>query len=236
MKRLVWEIKMDGKSIRFSKRVKNTLLYDVSFFNTKQKAYLVFKRVMDMVLSFILLILLSPLFIVVSLLILITSGAPVFFTQQRIGQYQKPIKIYKFRTLKTTAPKSAASGNLKDFDSYVTKIGKFLRITSLDEVPQLINVLKGDMSLIGPRPIIPEEVEVHTLRKQNDVYLIRPGITGLAQVNGRDFLNPEKKVFYDTNYVKNISFYNDFRIMLKSIVVVFSRADVLELKLHDVNK
>lgn len=169
--------------------------------------------------------------LVVALLIKITSKGPTIFSQKRIGKDEKLFNVYKFRSMYTEAPKNVATGNLENAHAHITKIGKILRVTSIDEIPQLINVLKGDMSIIGPRPIIPEEVEVYELRKQNNVYAIRPGITGLAQVNGRDFLNPEKKVSFDTQYLKEISLKMDLYIFFKSIAVVFSHADFYEGKI-----
>lgn len=204
---------------------------EISFdFTISQKIYMIFKRLFDIIFSSIAIILLSPLIIIVSILIKLTSKGSVIFSQKRIGKNEKMFKIYKFRSMYKEAPKNTATGNLENPDLHITKVGKILRITSIDEIPQLFNVLKGDMSLIGPRPIIPEEIEVYELRKKHNVYAIVPGITGLAQVNGRDFLDPEKKVKYDTDYLKNISFKMDLSIFLKSIVVVFSHADFFEGK------
>ena len=206
---------------------------EISFnFTISQKIYMIFKRLFDIILSFIALILLSPLIIIVSVLIKLTSTGPVIFSQERIGKNEKMFRVYKFRSMYKEAPKNTATGDLENPDLHITKVGKILRITSIDEIPQLFNVLKGDMSLIGPRPIIPEEVEVYQLRKKNNVYAIVPGITGLAQVNGRDFLDPERKVKYDTDYLKNISLKMDLSIIFKSIVVVFSHADFFEGKIN----
>lgn len=126
------------------------------------------------------------------------------------------------------APKSKATKDFDDAKEYITKLGKFLRVTSLDEMPQLLNVLKGDMSIIGPRPLILDEVFIHKLREKNDVYLIKPGITGLAQVNGRDFLDAQDKVNFDTKYLHNMSLKLDLMVFIKSIIVVFRQENSLD--------
>ena len=161
-------------------------------------------------------------------MIRLTSKGPVIFEQERIGQFGKVIKIYKFRTMKSKAPKSKATKDFDDAKEYITKFGRFLRVTSLDEMPQLLNVLKGDMSIIGPRPLILDEVFIHKLREKNDVYLIKPGITGLAQVNGRDFLDAQDKVNFDTEYLHNMSLKLDLIIFIKSIIVVFKQENSLD--------
>lgn len=196
--------------------------------STSQKLYAFFKRLFDILFSFLALVLLSPLFLFLSLIIRLTSKGSVIFEQERIGQFGKVIKIYKFRTMKSKAPKCKATKDFNDAQEYITKFGRFLRITSLDEMPQLINVLKGDMSIIGPRPLILDEIFIHKLREKNDVYLIKPGITGLAQVNGRDFLDAHDKVNFDAQYLHNMSLKLDLSIFIKSIVVVFKQENSLD--------
>ena len=164
----------------------------------------------------------------IAILIKLTTKGSVVFSQKRVGQFGEIIKVYKFRTMSQDAPESIATGELDNPECYITKIGKLLRLTSLDEILQLFNVLKGDMSIVGPRPIIPEEEELHKLRNQRLVYSIKPGITGLAQVNGRDLLTTEKKVEFDEEYLKNLSLRLDLYILFRSIVVVFKRADFFE--------
>lgn len=193
-----------------------------------QKIYAVFKRFFDILFSFLAILFLSPLFIFLAFMIRLTSKGPVIFEQERIGQFGKVIKIYKFRTMKSKAPKSKATKDFDDAKEYITKFGRFLRVTSLDEMPQLLNVLKGDMSIIGPRPLILDEVFIHKLREKNDVYLIKPGITGLAQVNGRDFLDAQDKVNFDTEYLHNMSLKLDLIIFIKSIIVVFKQENSLD--------
>ena len=195
-----------------------------------QKLYAIIKRGFDFLVSLVALMLLLPLFLLLTLVIKLTSTGSIIFSQKRVGQYGQVIKIYKFRTMSSKAPNSKATSDFSDAPEYITKFGKFLRATSLDELPQLFNVLKGDMSIIGPRPLILDEILVHKLRKENDVYLIKPGITGLAQVNGRDFLNAEDKVNFDAQYLHNMSLYLDLKIFIKSIIVVFKRQGSLDAK------
>ena len=199
-------------------------------FNLKQKIYLKFKRILDILISLFTLIIFSPLLILVSVLIKLTSKGSVLFFQNRIGQNGKIIKIYKFRTMELRAPENVATWNFENPDDYITAIGRILRVTSIDEMPQLINVLKGEMSLIGPRPLICEEKEAHEMRFKNGVYSIKPGITGLAQVNGRDILSIEDKVNFDIKYLHSISLKRDLWIFFKSILVVVKRSDFFEGK------
>lgn len=208
-------------------------MYDdcVYKFSTGQRVYLVFKRFFDILISAVSIILLSPLILLISLLIKLTSEGPVVFSQNRVGQFGKSIKVYKFRTMLLSAPKEVATGDLENPNIYITKIGKILRMTSLDEILQLFNVLKGDMSIVGPRPIILNEIRIHELRKKENIYLIKPGITGLAQINGRDLLTAEEKVHFDSIYMRKISLKMDIHILFKSAVVVLKRADFFEGKI-----
>lgn len=203
---------------------------DMYRFTSFQNFYLVFKRIFDILLSVFFIAIFSPMMLVVAVIIKLTTKGPAFFSQSRIGQFGKIIKVYKFRTMSLNAPENVATGELENPNDYITKIGKILRLTSFDEILQLFNVLKGDMSLIGPRPIIPQEESLHRLRTLNKVYSIKPGITGLAQVNGRDLLTVEKKVEFDSEYMRNISFKMDLYIMWRSLIVVFKRADFFEGK------
>lgn len=197
-------------------------------FSRSQKIYAVVKRLFDILFSFLAIFFLFPLFVFLAFMIRLTSKGSIIFQQERIGQFGKVIKIYKFRTMKSKAPKSKATKDFDDAKEYITKFGRFLRVTSLDEIPQLINVLKGDMSIIGPRPLILDEVFIHKLREKNDVYLIKPGITGLAQINGRDFLDAQDKVNFDTKYLHNMSLKFDLMIFIKSIIVVFKQENSLD--------
>lgn len=200
-------------------------------FSAGQRVYLIFKRFCDIFISSISIILFSPLILFISLIIKLTSKGPVVFSQSRVGQYGKLVKIYKFRTMLLSAPKEVATGDLENPNVYITKIGKILRMTSLDEILQFFNVLKGDMSIVGPRPIILSEIKIHELRKKENIYLIKPGITGLAQINGRDLLTAEEKVRFDSIYMKKISLKMDLYILFKTFIVVLKRSDFFEGKI-----
>lgn len=181
------------------------------------------KRFFDILLSVICILFLLPLCLLISMLIKFDSSGAVLFKQVRVGQNGKEFIIYKFRTMSENAPAAMATWKLSNADTYITRVGKFLRCTSLDELPQMINVLKGDMSFIGPRPLVLSEEEIHTLRLTRGVYRLKPGITGLAQISGRDYVNPEEKVRLDEEYLHSFSMRTDIRICVKTVFVVFGR-------------
>ena len=181
-----------------------------------------FKRIIDFLFSLVGLILLSPLIIILIILLMIANNGKPFFFQNRPGKNGEIFTIIKFKTMKD--PKSNES-ELDNQEQRLTKIGGFVRKTSLDELLQLVNVLKGDMSLIGPRPLLIKYLPLYN-REQARRHLVRPGITGWAQVNGRNGLSWEKKFALDVWYVDNLSFYNDLRILLKTIQKIFSRSDI----------
>jgi len=181
------------------------------------------KRVFDFAVSLAALVCLSPVFAVVTLIIARDDGLPVFFRQERVGKGAVNFKIWKFRTMKKSAPRSVPTGELENAEACITKSGAFLRKTSLDELPQLINVLFGSMSLVGPRPLIPEEVAVHHLRSELLVYRMTPGLTGWAQVNGRDRVTIEEKIMLDREYYKKSSVMFDLKILLKTVFVVLKK-------------
>ncbi len=183
------------------------------------------KRIFDFVVSLFAVILLSPLFIVVSILILATDGSPVLFKQERVGRNNELFTVYKFRTMRNGTGDIATS-ELDDADEKLTKTGKFLRSTSIDELPQLFNILNGTMSLVGPRPLIPAEDEIRKLREQYGVYSVNPGITGYAQINGRDNISDEKKALLDKEYVEKQSFLFDIQIIFKTFIKVINRSDI----------
>ena len=185
------------------------------------------KRVLDFIISLFALIILSPLFLIVSVCILISDGSPVFFRQKRVGKNNELFEIYKFRTMKR-GTENVASNDLSDADVKITRFGKILRATSIDELPQLLNILNGSMSLIGPRPLIPEETRIRELREKYNVYSVRPGITGWAQVNGRDNVSAEKKALLDKEYVEKQSLMFDIKIFFMTIHQVLCRKDVNE--------
>jgi len=182
------------------------------------------KRFLDLLFSIILTIVLSPFMLIISVLILIFDGSPIIFSQRRVGYNNELFNIYKFRTMKN-GTRQTATADLKEVDSQVTKLGKILRKFSLDEIPQLFNVLKGDMSFIGPRPLIPQEEKIRELRKQNNIYSVKPGITGWAQINGRDNVTMEEKTLLDKEYVENKSLKMDAKIVFKTIINVISSKD-----------
>ena len=189
------------------------------------------KRVLDFIFSLVAIIILSPVILVISLLVLISSGRPVIFKQQRVGYKNKVFTIYKFRTMKRGMRQTKTEDlTEEEIKNDITVIGRVLRKLSLDELPQLVNILKGDMSFVGPRPLIIEEKEIRELREKNNIYSVRPGITGWAQVNGRDFITDEQKVQYDKEYVENQSIIMDIKILFKTFWVVLASKDIADGK------
>ncbi len=177
----------------------------------KNRIYLIIKRIADIIFSVGLLILLMPVFVIIAALIKIQGDGTVIFAQERLGKNSVPFKILKFRSMSESAPN--VSAHMLNDKSYVTKTGAFLRKTSLDEIPQLINILKGEMSFVGPRPFIPSEGEIVELRKQYHVDRLRPGLTGLAQVEARDTVDQNKKFKLDLFYMNNLNMLLDIKIV-----------------------
>ena len=170
-----------------------------------------------------LLIILSPLFLIAALVILIEDGFPVFFTQKRVGINYSFFYIFKFRSMKKNTP-NVATHLLNNPDQYLLKIGKFIRRTSLDELPNLINIIKGEMVFVGPRPALYNQDDLMALRVASGVDKLKPGITGWAQVNGRDDISIEKKVELEQEYLQNKSFLFDVEILIKTFTnVLFSK-------------
>ncbi len=192
-----------------------------SFFK-KWLAPIKFKRLFDIIASFFALIILSPLFLVICAINFFTPDTSVFFSHERRGRGGKPFRIYKFQTMKNNTP-NCATGELENPDQYITKFGRILRKTSLDELPQLWNILKGDMSFVGPRPLISSEIRAHRVRLEYGVYAFRPGLTGLAQIKGRDSISLMKKMKYDKEYCDNWSLKLDLQILWQSVSVVFKQ-------------
>ena len=182
------------------------------------------KRFFDFIFAIILTVLLSPLLLLVLILVKIDEpGAKAIFKQQRCGYKGESFTIYKFRSMYSHAPTNLATEELPENHNYMSKLGKFIRSTSLDELPQLINIIKGEMSFIGPRPVIFEEKSLIKLRKENNIYELRPGITGYAQTYGRDTVRIKEKVYYDKYYMDNVSLILDFKLIFLTFYVVFSR-------------
>lgn len=177
------------------------------------------KRTFDFLISLISLIILSPVFFMISLLIIIDSRGGVLYKQKRVGKNLKIFTILKFRTMYKNSDKRGPLYTEKN-DKRITKIGKILRFTSLDELPQIINILKGEMSIIGPRPDILPNIITDDFRMRSQ---ISPGVTGLSQVNGRSSLTPEARMHYDLTYLKDMSFSKDLLIFIRTIKVVFQR-------------
>lgn len=186
------------------------------------------KKVSDLIFSFLLILLLSPFLIIISLTVKLTSKGPVFFKQRRIGVNREEFVIYKFRTMYSETPKNIPTHLLKDPERFITPIGKFLRKTSLDELPQLFNILKGDMSFIGPRPALYNQEDLIALREEFGVNKIKPGISGWAQVNGRDELEIPEKVEYDRYYLEHMSIRLDLKIIFMTFYNVFFSKGVVE--------
>ena len=192
------------------------------------KVYSFLKRIIDFILAFIFLILLSPFFILIALIIKVTSEGPVFFKQKRIGKNKREFYILKFRTMRTDTPKDMPTHLLNNPETYITSIGKILRKTSLDELPQLINILKGEMSFVGPRPALWNQYDLITERDKygaNDVY---PGLTGWAQINGRDELPIKVKAKLDGEYVEKLSFWMDVKCFFLTVIRVLQGDGVVE--------
>ena len=193
------------------------------------KHYLILKRQFDIIFSILVLIVLTPVLLLIALAIVIDDpkGKPIF-TQRRWGKNCKEFRIYKFRSMRVNTPKYQASHDLTDPEVYLTRLGKVIRKYSIDELPQLLNVLKGDMSFVGPRPLIPEEKDVHETRIQKGVYQLTPGITGLAQIKGRDFVESDEKAYWDVKYLENFGFLQDLVILFTTIPKILSAEGVYE--------
>ena len=182
------------------------------------------KRGADALLSLLALVCLSPLYLALALAVKLTSPGPALFKQKRVGRGGRLFTIYKFRTMRTDTPRDTATHLLSNPGSYITPLGAFLRRSSLDELPQFFNVLRGDMSIVGPRPALYNQYDLIAAREKAGVNRVRPGITGWAQINGRDELPLPVKVQYDREYVENLSLRMDVRCFFGSIWAVL-RAD-----------
>lgn len=183
---------------------------------------LFFKRFFDFILSLIAIIMLSPVYLIVIVLVRIKLGSPVFFTQKRPGKDEKIFKMYKFRTMTNEVDEN---GNLLPDDKRLTKFGKLLRSTSLDELPELFNILKGDMSIVGPRPLLVRYLPLYN-EYQNHRHDARPGFTGWAQCNGRNSISWEEKFDLDVYYVNHITFLLDVKIIFKTVKTVLCREGI----------
>lgn len=192
--------------------------------------YKVIKRLLDFVISFLAICGLSWLLILISVIIKIEDGGNILFKQKRIGLNKNEFYIYKFRTMKTTTPKDVPTHLLENPESYITAIGKFLRKSSLDELPQLFNILKGEMSIVGPRPALWNQFDLIAERDKYGANNVVPGLTGWAQVNGRDELPINVKAGYDGEYVNKMSLIFDIYIIIRTVISVFKAEGVQEGK------
>ncbi|WP_430508180.1 sugar transferase [Rossellomorea marisflavi] len=183
---------------------------------------------LDIVLSLLGMIVASPFILVLIIAIKFTSKGPILFKQKRIGIHKRPFNILKFRTMKIETPSDTPTHLLTDPNQYITKIGKFLRKSSMDELPQLWNIFVGDMSIIGPRPALWNQYDLIEERDKYGANNVYPGLTGWAQINGRDEVSIEEKANLDGQYVKNITFYMDIRCIFGTILSVFKADGVLE--------
>lgn len=180
------------------------------------------KRVMDFILSMLALVILTPVMLLVSIAVRMKLGKPIIFKQQRPGKNEKIFNMYKFRTM---TDERDEKGELLPDEVRLTRFGKLLRSTSLDELPELWNILKGDMSIVGPRPLLVKYLPLYS-EEQRHRHDVKPGFTGLAQVNGRNSISWDEKFEWDIKYVENIGFINDVKIVVKTIGVVFGRQGV----------
>ena len=201
------------------------LLSNIKNSITQKPFYNLFKRLFDLIFSFFSIIIISPICLIVSIAIKINDGGPIFFKQTRIGLNEKPFKIYKFRSMKVDAKKYEHCPENAE-DPRITKIGKWIRKLSIDEIPQLINVIKGDMSIIGPRPALDSQIDLINARTKLGIQKLMPGITGWAQINGRDEINIEEKVSLDYYYSNNRTFNLKLKIVFITILKVFKSEDI----------
>ena len=191
----------------------------------------VVKRGLDFVLSFLALVILSPFLLLTALLVRVKLGSPVIFKQDRPGRYEKTFKLYKFRSMSNAR---GQDGKLLPDTQRLTKFGRVLRATSLDELPELFNILKGDMSIVGPRPLAVSYLPYYTNRERHR-HDVRPGLTGLAQVSGRNSISWDSKFKYDIEYIKNLSFINDVKIVFLTVKKVFVREGIGQGEQHPGN-
>ncbi|MCR0182871.1 sugar transferase [[Clostridium] innocuum] len=186
------------------------------------------KRLLDTILSLLGIIVLLPLLLSLAIVIKTTSPGPILFKQKRVGKDNKHFYIYKFRSMRIDTPKDMPTHLLENPDQYITKVGKFMRKTSLDELPQLFNIIKGEMAVIGPRPSLPNQYDLNKLRDENGASTVKPGLTGLAQISGRDELEIDVKASLDGEYVKNMSFLLDCKCFVGTITSVLKHEGVVE--------
>ena len=192
------------------------------------KIYDIFKRIFDIFVSVVFLLVCWLPMLVIAIIIKCDSKGSAFFTQRRIGKDRKEFVLYKFRSMSTEAPKDMPTHELQHADAYITKVGKFIRRTSIDELPQFLNILKGDMSLIGPRPALYNQLDLADERDKYGANSVRPGLTGWAQINGRDDVDIPVKAKMDGEYVNNRSLWFDLKIIFGSFGAIISGRNITE--------
>ena len=190
--------------------------------------YLKVKRVIDLVLSVLAVVILSPLFLILFIAIKMDTPGPIFFKQKRVGINKTHFHILKFRTMRIDTPKNTPTHLLENPDQYITKVGKFLRKTSLDELPQIFNIIKGEMAIIGPRPALWNQYDLIAERDKFNANDVRPGLTGWAQINGRDELPITVKSELDGEYIKKMNFAFDVKCFFGTITSVLKSDGVIE--------
>lgn len=190
--------------------------------------YITVKKILDRILAFLGLVILSPVYLVIIIALKLDSRGPVLFKQKRVGIHKTHFEILKFRTMRTDTPKDIPTHLLQNPEQYITKVGKFLRKTSLDELPQIINILKGDMSIVGPRPALWNQYDLVEERDKYGANDVLPGLTGWAQINGRDELPIDVKARLDGDYVARIGFGMDIKCIIGTLVSVVKQDGVVE--------
>lgn len=198
--------------------------------SVRQKIYLPFKRLFDIICALLALIVFSWLYIILGLLVVCTSKGGLFFKQKRVGKNKKTFYIYKFRTMRADTPHDMPTHLLEDPDKWITPVGKFLRKTSLDEIPQALNILAGHMSVVGPRPALWNQDDLIAERDKYGANDIRPGLSGWAQANGRDTLPIPEKARLDGEYVKRFNLWFDIWVIIKTVLTAFTGKDEVEGK------
>ncbi len=198
------------------------------FYFREDKVYQPIKRILDIILSFVGMLVLLPVFLVLAVAIKADSRGPVLFRQKRVGIHKNFFHILKFRTMRIDTPKDTPTHLLKNPESYITKVGRFLRKTSLDELPQIFNILKGDMAIVGPRPALWNQDDLIAERDKYGANDIRPGLTGWAQINGRDELSIAVKAKLDGEYVRKMGLGMDIRCILGTVFSVLRHEGVVE--------
>lgn len=198
--------------------------------------YKIIKRILDFLVSLFAIVALSPVLAITAIAVKADSKGPVFFVQKRIGKDKKLFNMYKFRSMRTDTPHDMPTHLLNDPDAFITKVGKFLRKSSLDELPQLFNILKGDMSIVGPRPALWNQDDLIAERDKYNANSIRPGLTGWAQVNGRDELEIPVKAKFDGEYVDRMSLIFDIKCIVDTALQVVKHEGVVEGGTGTINK